>query len=216
VLKVERQSLNANELKDGRARAWAAIEEKVLPLAPSPIALTEYVSPYMSKSTGHGKIEKIRVRMTHDGTTFSMRLSWPDPDKDDELTDLDQFSDAVSVMFPLSRGATAFSMGSVDKPVNAWLWKADQKEPFDVFAEGYATSKRRPASTSGLSANGYHEDGNWVVVLQRPMKAADQEYVPFEAGVDTAVAFAVWEGSNRERSAQKAVSGEFMSIKVDA
>ena len=215
-MKVERHSLNAVELKNGRARAWAAIEEKVLPLAPSPIALTEYVSPYMSKSTGHGKTEKIRVRMTHDGTTFSMRLSWPDPDKDDELTDLDQFSDAVSVMFPLSRGATAFSMGSAGKPVNAWLWKADEKEPYDVFAEGYATSKRRPASTSGLSANGYFDDGNWVVVLQRPMKAAAQEYVPFEAGVDTAVAFAVWEGSNRERSAQKAVSGEFMSISVDA
>ena len=215
-MKVERQSLNAVELKDGRARSWAAIEEKVLPLTPSPIALTEYVSPYMSKSTGHGEIEKIRVRMTHDGTTFSMRLSWPDPDKDDELADLDQFSDAVSVMFPLSRGATAFSMGSAGKPVNAWLWKADEKEPYDVFAEGYATSKRRPASTSGLSANGYFDDGNWVVVLQRPMKAAAQEYVPFEAGVDTAVAFAVWEGSNRERSAQKAVSGEFMSISVDA
>jgi DMSO reductase family type II enzyme heme b subunit len=215
-MKVTRQSLSAAELNDGHSGAWSGIEETILPLAPSPIALTEYVSPYMSKSTGHGKVPEIRVRMTHNGRIFSMRLSWPDPDKNDELADLDQFSDAVAVMFPLSKGASAFSMGSASKPVNAWFWKADEKDPYDVFAEGYATSKRRSAEASGLQANSYHENGHWVVVLQRPMKATGQGMVPMTPGVDTAIAFAVWEGGNQERSAQKAVSGEFMSVTVDA
>lgn len=214
-MKAVRQSLVASELADGHAKAWLAIDEKELPLAPSPLALTKFLSPYMSKKSGHGKVKKIRVRMVHDGTTFSMRLSWLDPEKNDELADLDQFSDAVSVMFPLSKGASAFTMGSSQKPVNAWLWKADEKEPYDVFAEGYATSKRRAADSSGLRANGYYEEGNWVVVMQRPMKTTGPGFVPIEPGVDTAIAFAVWEGSNQERSAQKAVSGEFVSLSVN-
>lgn len=215
-MKAVRQSLDAKELADGHANAWLSVDERQLPLAPSPIVLIKSVSPYMSKTSGHGKVKKLRVRITHDGATFSMRLSWPDPDKDDELTDLDQFSDAVSVMFPLSKGASAFTMGGVRQPVNAWLWKADEKEPYDVFAEGYATSKRRAAENSGLKASGFHQDGNWIVVMQRPMKVSGPGFITIEPGLDTAIAFAVWEGSNRERSAQKAVSGEFVNLSIDA
>jgi|TARA_B100002003_G_scaffold250298_2_gene289194 DMSO reductase family type II enzyme heme b subunit len=215
-LKVKRHSLDAALLLDGRASAWSGIEETLLPLSPSPIALTESVSPYMAKITGHGKVKKIRVRMAHNGSIFSMRLSWDDPDKDNETTDLDEFSDAVSVMFPLAKGATAFTMGSEEKPVNAWFWKAGEPGPFDVLAEGYATSNRRPAETSGLRASDYHEGGTWVVVLQRPMAGDGHGIVHIEPGVDTGIAFAVWEGSNKERSAQKAVSGEFKRLKVDA
>ena len=215
-MKVELRSMEAALLLDGRGSAWSGIEETVLPLSPSPIALTESVSPYMAKTSGHGKIKKIHVRMTHNGRMFSMRLSWDDPEKDNEISDLDEFSDAVSIMFPLANGATAFTMGSADKPVNAWLWKAGNQEPFDVFAEGYATSTRRPAKISGLKASDSHRDGTWVVVLQRPMSVGGQEMVQIEPGTDTSIAIAVWEGSNKERSAQKAVSGEFKSVKVDA
>ena len=215
-LKVNRQSFSTTDLNDGHAPAWKSIKGTVFALSPSPIALTESVSPYMARSTGHGKIETLKVQMAHDGTTLSMRLSWPDAEKDDELTDLDQFSDAVSVMFPLSKNSTAITMGSPSGPVNAWFWKADEIEPFDVIAQGYATSKKRTAKTSGLLANGYYEDGYWVVVIQRPLRAVNQEFVGFEPGSETGVAFAVWEGSNNERSAQKAVSGEFMRLKLDA
>lgn len=97
------------------------------------------------------------------------------------------------------------------------VWSAVvEKEPYDVFAEGYATSKRRSAESSGLKASGFYQEGNWVVVVQRPMKASGPGFVPIEPGVDTSIAFAVWEGSNRERSAQKAVSGEFVRLSIDA
>jgi len=214
-VKARRQSLDALELADGRASAWANIEETQISLAPSPIVLTESVSPYMSKSVGHGKVDKLGVRMTHNGTTLSVRLSWRDPDKDDELADLDQFTDGVAVVFPIRAGASAFTMGSPNKPVNAWFWKADEKYPFDVYAEGYSTSQRRPGSTSSLTATAFHENGSWTVVFQRPMEVPGEDFVVIDHQLDNAIAFAVWEGSNNERSGQKSVSGEFVSFSIE-
>jgi DMSO reductase family type II enzyme heme b subunit len=213
-LKVERKSLDAGTLRDGQARQWLSVKELKIPMSPSPIALTESVSPYMAKTSGHGIVARLSIRMTHDGETLSLRLSWFDANKDDELTDLDQFSDAIAVMFPLSAGASAFSMGSTDKPVNAWFWKADEQQPYDVIARGYATSDRRGAESSGLLAMAQYQDNHWTVVLQRPLQSKNLESVSLLPGVDTAIAFAVWEGGNAERSAQKSVSGEFVRLTI--
>jgi DMSO reductase family type II enzyme heme b subunit len=218
-VKVKRQALNDKELADGRARAWSGVEEVQVKLVPSPIALTASVSPYMSKSIGHGKVDLLSVRMTHNGSVLSIRLSWPDPDKDDELGDLDQFADAVAVIFPIRPGATAMTMGSPDKPVNAWFWKADESDPFDVYAEGYSTSERRQASVSGLTGNGFYDNGRWTVVFQRAMRPGEvsgEQFVLLDQDLDNSIAFAVWEGSNKERSGQKSVSGEFTGLSVEA
>jgi complex iron-sulfur molybdoenzyme family reductase subunit gamma len=107
-------------------------------------------------------------------------------------------------------------MGSPEKPVNAWFWMADEVEPFDVLARGYATSQRRSPSVSGLVATSYHENDNWTIVFQRPLKAPDENYVSIEPGTQAAIALAVWEGSNKERGGQKAVSGDFMALSIEA
>jgi DMSO reductase family type II enzyme heme b subunit len=117
-------------------------------------------------------------------------------------------------MFPLQTGASAITMGSADKPVNAWFWKADEALPCDVYAEGYATSERRKANQSGLTATGYYDNERWTVVFQRDMKVAEKNYITFAPASDTTIAFAVWEGSNKERSGQKSVSGEFTGLSV--
>jgi DMSO reductase family type II enzyme heme b subunit len=215
-MKVSRQSSNDAELADGRAGAWLAVEKEQIVLVPSPIGMTAAVSPYMSKLSGHGKVDRIGVQMVHNGATLSIRLSWDDPDKDDKLNDLDQFADGVAIMFPLLAGASALTMGSSEKPVNAWLWLADQAEPFDVLANGYATSQRRSPTSSGLLASSYHENDTWTIVFQRPLKAPDESYASIEPGTLTAFALAVWEGSNRERSAQKSVSGDFVTVSIAA
>ena len=215
-MKAARTTLSDSELADGRAPAWRGMDEIEVALVPSPIRMTAAVSPYMSTLSGHGKVASIRTRMAHNESTLSIRLSWHDPYRDDEMTDLDQFTDGVAIMFPLLSGASALSMGSSEKPVNAWFWKADEKQPFDVLAEGYATSQRRPADGSGLTATGHHENDRWTIVFQRPLKAPGDGYVSIEPGTESAIAFAVWEGHNRERSAQKSVSGDFVAFSIEA
>jgi len=215
-MRVQRRLFSEAQLADGHASAWEGIEEQEITLVPAPLALTESVSPYLSRSTGHGKIDKIRVRMVHDGSTLSIRLNWHDPEKDDELNDLDQFTDAAAIMFPLLPGASAMTMGTPEKPITAWLWKADENEPFDVFAQGYATSNRRRGAASGLTATSYHDDDRWTVVFQRSLSTTAELVATIEPGSRSAIAFAVWEGSNNERSGQKSVSGEFTQLAVEA
>lgn len=211
-MKVSKIKASDKDLADGSSFAWRNVKETTIELVPSPVGMAESVSPFMALSTDHGKVEAAKVRIANNGTTLSVRLSWADPDDDSAPGDLDEFADGAAVMFPLVGGASALSMGSEGAPVNAWLWKADEAEPFDVVAQGYATSDRRAAEASGLKANATHVDGHWVLVFQRPL-VAEGDFVSFAGGEDIGIAFAVWEGANKERAGQKSVSGDFVALK---
>ena len=158
---------------------------------------------------------RLEASAAHDGATLSLRLVWADPTRDDRITDLDRFTDAAAVMFPLAPGATPFSMGAPGKPVNAWLWRAEAAEPFDVLAEGYATSRRRPASTSGLRAAARH--GKAVDArLPAASRHGRGRLCSFQPGVPSEIAFAIWDGSGRDRSAQKAFSAGLFTLDLEA
>lgn len=211
-MRVSKIKASDKDLADGSSFVWRNVKETTIELVPSPVGMAEGVSPFMALSTDHGKVEAAKVRIANNGTTLSIRLSWADPDDDSVPDDLDQFADGAAVMFPLAEGADALSMGAEGAPVNAWLWKADEAEPFDVVAQGYATSDRRAAEASGLKAKATHTDGHWVLVFQRPL-VAEGDFVSFAGGEDTGIAFAIWEGANKERAGQKSVSGEFVTLK---
>jgi DMSO reductase family type II enzyme heme b subunit len=212
------------ELRDPDAPAWKRLKAVRLALEPAPVPMAAGVSPYLAQSTGHGRVRELRVRLAHDGESLAVRLSWTDPSRDEQLGDLDQFVDAAAVMFPLAESAdadaradaeltaAARTMGSEQAPVNLWLWKADQREPFDVIARGYSTSRKRPASESGLEAQARWADGGWSLVFRRPLAARADERVELRAGAATRIAFAVWEGSNAERAGQKSASAGFTPL----
>jgi DMSO reductase family type II enzyme heme b subunit len=120
-------------------------------------------------------------------------------------------------MFPLLENANPITMGDAQQPVNVWLWKADRDEPFDVIARGYSTSQRRPASSSRLAARAAYRDGGWNLVFQRPLdRPGSGEFARFAPGRPSKIAFAVWEGSNAERAGQKAISGAFLDLELEA
>ena len=215
-LRAHRLTAASERLLDPEAPEWARCRPLTVSLSPAPVALVHEVSPYVAASTGHGLVARLEASAAHDGALLSLRLVWADPTRDDRIADLDRFSDAAAVMFPLAAGANPFSMGAPDKPVNAWLWRAGAAEPFDVIAEGYATTRRRQAGTSGLRAAARHADGAWTLVFQRPLAAQQAGCVRFQPGVPSEVAFAIWEGSGRDRSAQKAVSAGLLALDVEA
>jgi DMSO reductase family type II enzyme heme b subunit len=120
-------------------------------------------------------------------------------------------------MFPLQGDANPVTMGDAKQPVNAWLWKADRAEPFDVIARGYSTSQRRPAASSQLAASASYNDEGWHLVFQRPLDhPGSGEFTRFVPGQHSKIAFAIWEGSNAERAAQKAVSGAFIDLELES
>ncbi len=206
---------DAERLIDPMAPGWARCLPEVVSLAPAPVALVAGVSPYVAASSGHGRVPRLEVRAAHDGISLWLRLAWPDTTRDDRLTDLDRFADAAAVMFPLTPAADPFRMGSPEDPVNAWLWRADAAAPFDVFAEGYATSRRRPAAASGLEARAHHDGRGWALVFRRPLAAPGAGFAALSPGAPAQVAFAIWDGSHRDRSAQKAVSARALPLLID-
>lgn len=210
-MKVSKVKASDTELADGSSSAWRSVGETTVELMPSPIGMAEDVSPFMALSEDHGKVEAAKIRIACNGSTLSVRLSWRDPDEDSVPEDLDEFPDGAAVMFPLVSGASALTMGAAGAPVNAWLWKADEPEPFDVVAQGYATSQRRAAEASGLNASAVYARGRWVLVFQRPLEV-DGVFVSFAGDEDIGISFAIWEGANKERAGQKSVSGDFVPL----
>jgi DMSO reductase family type II enzyme heme b subunit len=99
--------------------------------------------------------------------------------------------------------------------VNAWYWRADEKNGRQVVAEGIGSS--RTLDTSLVTAQGLWKGGRWHVVIARPLRVSSSEpLVQLEAGHATPFAVAVWEGSNGERAGIKAFSGEWRELTLDA
>ena len=66
-----------------------------------------------------------------------------------------------------------------------------------------------------MTANALHASGRWHVTLSRAVGAADGR-VGFAPGGETRMAFAVWDGGNRERSGRKSFSGDFVPVPIEA
>jgi DMSO reductase family type II enzyme heme b subunit len=206
-------------LLDPISTHWDKSQVAEITMLPAPLAMVAHLSPFMALNKDHGKVNKLWVRVIHNRGKLSIHLSWADDSKNHDPKDLDEFVDAAAVMFPLTEGANAITMGDSENPVNAWFWKADQPQPFDVIAHGFGTSQKRSAEPSGLKANASYKDGKWHVVFQRPLRISliSSKHVSFAPGPDAKLnmAFAIWEGANNERSAQKAFSGTWTTIGID-
>lgn len=205
-------------LLDPFSTAWRNIEAHDVELYKTPIAMAQHLSPFMALSESHGRIRSLSFKMAHNGKSVSIYVSWKDETRDDKIEDLDQFIDSVAVMFPLTPAANSMTMGDADNPVNAWFWRADKAEPYDVLAYGFGTSQRRDGRMSGLSVASSFKEGRWHVVFQRRLRAnlLSSGQVNFKPASISGLAFAVWDGANKERSAQKSFSGEWKVFEVDA
>ena len=209
----------ANEkLLDPFSSAWSGVKEHNVDLFQTPIGMVQHLSPFMALSGDHGKISHLKFKIAHNEKTANVYVSWKDESRDDKIEDLDQFIDSLAVMFPLTPTANSMTMGDANNPVNAWFWRADKAEPYDVIAHGFGTSKRRGGSTLGLSAASRYHNGRWHVVFQRSLRVnmISHDQVGFKPGDISGIAFAVWDGSNKERSAQKSFSGNWLPFEIDA
>jgi mono/diheme cytochrome c family protein len=76
----------------------------------------------------------------------------------------------------------------------------------DANARGFGTLKSQPAAGQNVNGKGIWRDGSWSVVFIRTLKSKDADDVKFAIGKQTPVAFAVWDGQNRDRNGRKVVS----------
>ena len=217
-MKISRVAVDAETLLDPAAGFWNQAATRQFAMVPTPLKGNpgiKAISPFLERSTDHGSVKQLQVIGVHNGNEVALRLSWSNP-KNSEIADLDKFIDGVAVMFPLSAGANAITMGATGEPVNAWYWKANSGDyAFDVIAEGYGSSERRPGTNTQLSCRAIHDGSSWHVVFRRPLDLGNA-YTQFGPGTPHKLAFGVWDGGNNERAGRKSFSGEFVLIEIEA
>ncbi len=214
------------------------------------------------------RIEGVQVRAIHNTQNLALLLTWEDPKKDDNLVEVQSFSDGVALQFSMEKDPPFFGMGSKGHPVYIWHWKAaweqKGKERLDIekhysstasdwylsqkdyqYGQAFETSEsetrfhdpqfitgwgagnplsdpqKEESSEGGLSeglgtytthmveskqvkANGIWSEGKWHVIFVRSLKG--QDHLKFRVGDSISVAFAIWDGSQKDRNGQKSVS----------
>ena len=154
------------------------------------------------------EIAAVDVRAARANGKLLVRMSWLDPTQDaatlPEVPNTppetrfrklpteaeDRFFDAAAVMFPAKPGTVtpSLQMGDTDDPVQIYYWNA-ARGPMLMEAAGRGTTRRTGAS---FAAHGAYEKGRWTVVFELPDLAAG-----------TPLAFAVWNGSQKDRDGRK-------------
>ncbi len=76
----------------------------------------------------------------------------------------------------------------------------------DANARGFGTLKSQPASQQNVQGKGLWRDSHWNVVFVRDLRSPDADDVKFVIGKPVPVAFAVWDGQNRDRNGRKVIS----------
>ena len=191
----------AQGLLSPSAAGWDKVPETRLVLKPTP--LESQPSAYVQKAWAgrkRGKIGAVVVKAAQSGGTLFVRLQWAAPDPRLKITDNDVYADACALLFPADgKDAEISTMGSIEKPVTTWYWRAGAEAPFAGSARGLGTVTRE--KQSAIKATGEWLAGQWQVVLSGPAPG-------------TRVAVAVWSGAAGERAGIKSHTPSWTDLQV--
>jgi complex iron-sulfur molybdoenzyme family reductase subunit gamma len=191
---VESVSAEANPQQPA-SEAWDTVPAVGVPMTSAPSGL-----PNASDTS----VETLRVQSAQTDDRLYLRLSWADGTADRNASTPREFADAAAVQVPVNTSARPpISMGSTRNLVNVWYWHAGGQTE-ELLAGGAGTTTRFERATVNTSTT--YDDGRWTVVMSREVATDAENRTTFAVDHDVDVAFAVWNGSNMERSGRKAVS----------
>jgi hypothetical protein len=202
-LSVAASSASAANLLSGGPAAWHQIAVKR-------IALNRTPPLYDTDEPATLEIPSVDVRVARTGGNLLVQLNWRDPTHDaTTLAEVpntpaetrfrkvpteadDRFFDAAAVMFPAKAGSGAIApslqMGDTEHPVEIYYWNAT-RGAMVMQAQGRGTTRR---TGQNFPVNSTYQNGQWNVIFELPNLPAG-----------TTVAFAVWNGSQKDRDGRK-------------
>lgn len=191
---VESVSADADP-QDPTSDAWNTVPSVEVPLSSAPSGV-----PNASDTS----VETLRVESARTDDRFYLRLSWADETPDRNATDPREFVDAAAVQLPANTSTRPpIAMGNKGNMVNVWYWSADA-ESQELLAGGAGTTTEFEGADVETST--VHDDGRWTVVMSREIATDAENRTSLAVDRDVDVAFAVWNGSQMERSGRKSVS----------
>ena len=196
---------------DPQAEGWAQLAPERVALLPAPLGLqpTAYLRVAF-QDRPYGRSGPLEVACVHDGERIAFGLSWRDASED--LRSGEAFADAAAVALPVLGEPPLATMGAPDAPIHLLHWRAGEERPRSVLAAGLGTT--RPGPDLARECRALWKDGAWQLVLARGL-AGGEGGAPLAAGARSLVAFAVWDGANRERAGIKAVSLPWQELRLD-
>ncbi|MBI4659844.1 MAG: c-type cytochrome [Verrucomicrobia bacterium] len=82
----------------------------------------------------------------------------------------------------------------------------------DANARGFGTMTSQPLKSQNVQGKGVWRDDFWNVLYVRELKSKDADDVKFVSGKPVSVAFAIWNGEQRDRNGRKVISNWFQLI----
>ncbi|MEF8843323.1 MAG: ethylbenzene dehydrogenase-related protein [Haloarculaceae archaeon] len=183
------------ELAEPTSTEWEEAPPVTVPLSSAPSSVPDADSTSLPRTA---------VRAARTDERLYVRLSWADPTVDRSTDDPRAFADAAAVQFPVNTSARPpIAMGSTRNAVNVWYWNAGEGNEELLAGGPGSTTRFEDASVEVATAR---EDGRWVLVYARDLRADAPNRTSMTMDRDVDVAVAVWNGSEMERSGRKAVS----------
>jgi len=202
-LPIGTSSASADSLLKEDATAWSHIVPKRVALNRTPLL-------YDTDEPATLEIPTLEVRCVRAQDKLIVHLDWRDATQDAvvlpevpntapetrfrkvQTEATDRFFDAAAVMFPTKSSAGELSpslqMGDPDHPVQIYYWSATRGAML-MEAHGRSTTHRTGQT---FPANAVYQNGQWNVTLELPNLPAG-----------TPLAFAVWNGSQKDRDGRK-------------
>jgi len=192
-----------DSLLKGGASAWNQI-------APKHISLNRAPPLYDTDEPAAFEIPTADVRLARVGGKLLIQLTWHDATEDAatlpqvpntppearfrkvQTEANDRFFDAAAVMFPSKKESGAMTpslqMGDAEHPVEIYYWNAARGAML-MQAQGRGTTRRTGQS---FPASATYQNGQWSVTFELP-----------DLPAGTPMAFAVWNGSQKDRDGRK-------------
>jgi DMSO reductase family type II enzyme heme b subunit len=79
----------------------------------------------------------------------------------------------------------------------------------DANARGFGTLQSQPVAQQNVQGKGVWRNGFWSVLITRDLESPDADDVKLAVGKPVPVAFAVWNGEQRDRNGRKVISNWF-------
>ena len=200
---------------------WDGVGVSYIPLVGQIIVSPRWFDP---------RVDGLWVQALHDGQELVMRIRWsdpsqsPDPDwaewkariidlmapKEGDPPEAGPTPDRLVVQFPkevpTGLARPYFLMGDQRNPVYQWQWRSDQPGAVEAEARGLGTATALPAAEQAVTASATFADGQWTLMLRRPITTESASDLDFTTGEAIPVAFFAWDGDNGESGTRAAIS----------
>lgn len=179
---------------DPNAELWTKLAPSHIPLMGQVIIDPRNVNP---------SIDLLTIRAVYNDKEIAFHLTWDDPNESKEAGK----ADAVSLQFPPVVGTGSerpyFLMGDANEAVYLLRWESG-KGAMEASASG--PTKVTALDGSQAVDKAVFTNGQYRVVIRRPLAGKDATRTTFRPGVFTPIAFQAWDGGAEETGTKMALT----------